>query len=143
MALEDFFPNLKSMSYVKVSCEDSSYNCIAWAFGVNDVWWEPLPAEGYYWPGKLYDYSIEALIKMCEQLGYMKCENAEYEDGFEKIAIYGGKTNYTHMARQLENGKWTSKIGDFEDIEHDFLEALVGKEYGEVKCVMRKKNDKK
>lgn len=141
MTLEDLFPNLKSMGYMKVSCEDSSYNCIAWAFGVNDTWWEP--TEGYYWPGKLYNCTVEALVKICEQFGYAKCENAEYEDGFEKVAIYGDKKNYTHMARQLGNGKWTSKLGGLEDIEHDLLDALVGTEYGEVKCIMRKKKDDK
>ena len=44
----------------------------------------------------------------------------------------------------LHYGKWTSKIGALEDIEHDSLEALIGAEYSIVKHIMiRKINEKK
>ena len=32
----------------------------------------------------------------------------------------------THIARQLPNGRWTSKFGNWEDIEHTTLAALDG-----------------
>jgi hypothetical protein len=47
------------------------------------------------------------------------------------------------MAKQLPNGKWSSKCGDLEDIEHD-LEALIGRDskregYGTIACFMKRK----
>jgi hypothetical protein len=42
------------------------------------------------------------------------------------------------IARQLSNGKWTSKLGQDEDIEHENLEGLVGEIYGSVVCIMKK-----
>jgi hypothetical protein len=45
---------------------------------------------------------------------------------------------WTHAARQLDNGKWTSKLGQLEDIEHESLEALSGAVYGSVVQVLKK-----
>ena len=45
----------------------------------------------------------------------------------EKLAIYGDEHGFTHVARQLENGRWTSKLGEQWDIEHE-LEAVAGQE---------------
>jgi len=53
------------------------------------------------------------------------CDSAEVEPQFQKLAIYarddgqhdGGQP--THVARQFPNGRWTSKIGELEDIEHE------------------------
>ena len=36
----------------------------------------------------------------------------------------------THAALQLESGAWTSKLGDFEDIEHVTVDAVNGPLYG-------------
>jgi hypothetical protein len=44
-----------------------------------------------------------------------------------------------HVSRQLESGKWTSKIGRLEDIEHPTLAALEGKEYGKAKVMLKRK----
>ena len=56
--------------------------------------------------------------------GYHECDNADFEDGYEKVAIYADATGPSHMARSLPNGKWTSKIMKMEDIEHATLAAL-------------------
>jgi hypothetical protein len=45
----------------------------------------------------------------------------------------------THMARQLSNGNWTSKLGDAEDIEHAQLEQLEGDIYGVAYQFLRRK----
>ncbi|MCI0637958.1 MAG: hypothetical protein L0Y72_23715 [Gemmataceae bacterium] len=37
----------------------------------------------------------------------------------------------THAARQLPTGRWSSKLGPSEDIEHD-LHALEGEIYGTI-----------
>ncbi len=61
------------------------------------------------------------------------------EGGVTKVAIYGDidADSWTHAARQLPNGKWTSKLGDFEDIEHDTPEGLVGSLYMNLTCIMK------
>jgi len=63
-----------------------------------------------------------------ETLVFSLCQEAEYEIGFEKIAIHvDSKGKPTHAARQLISGLWTSKLGEFVDIEHpiDGLETLI------------------
>ena len=46
-------------------------------------------------------------------------EDGPLQDGYEKIAIYALDGEPTHAARQLDTGRWTSKLGKHEDIEHD------------------------
>lgn len=64
-------------------------------------------------------------------LGYRPCESADAEPDVEKVAIYGTPELPLHTARQLPPGRWTSKLGPREDIEHD-LDGLEGDEYGRV-----------
>jgi len=135
--LQSLFPGLNSGNYAETSEETDQYNCIAWAAGSDDAWWEP--ADPYYWPdGIPTDDRLENLVKVFEGMGYQICDDGRLEAGFEKIAVYGGGGVYEHAARQLVNGKWTSKIGGFEDIEHDTVEALEGNEYGKVIHYMRR-----
>src|SRR5205807_1571826 len=77
-------------------------------------------------------------IRLYESLGYQACSEATLEAGFEKVAIFGDPMGYSHAARQLPDGWWTSKIGGMEDIEHATPDALVGDEYGVVVQVMRR-----
>lgn len=68
----------------------------------------------------------------------MVCPDAVLEEGYEKVAIYasrGGEA--THAARQLPNGRWTSKCGENIDIEH-VLEGLEGPAYGEVAKILKR-----
>ena len=57
-------------------------------------------------------------------LGYVRSDNSRLEPGFEKVALYADGGSPKHMARQLPDGKWTSKCGGAEDITHDTLDAL-------------------
>lgn len=43
----------------------------------------------------------------------------------------------THAARQLPNGRWTSKLGFLEDIEHD-LHDVAGEAYGTVVVLLKR-----
>ncbi len=57
--------------------------------------------------------------------------------GIEKVAIFGitepgVRIRPTHASRQLLNGKWTSKMGPLEDIEHSPESAVGGPSYGKV-----------
>jgi hypothetical protein len=46
------------------------------------------------------------------------------------VALYAdGQGVPLHAARQWPDGRWTSKLGAMEDIEHA-LQDLVGSEYG-------------
>jgi hypothetical protein len=68
----------------------------------------------------------------------MPCEGSGLEVGFEKIALYALPDGEpTHAARQLLSGKWTSKLGRWQDIEHE-LEGLVCDRYGTVKQVLKR-----
>jgi hypothetical protein len=71
-------------------------------------------------------------------LGYEICASAELETGFDKIALFADtRGDPRHASRQLPNGRWTSKLGQLDDLEHD-LRDLEGAEYGSVVRVMRK-----
>lgn len=133
---ESNFPNLFVSGYQVTSPEDA-YNCIAWAAGEEntDEWWDPFAfGHGHYWPQRLErNAEIETFVKLYAiHGGYAPCENGGFEPGFEKIAIFAGKDReVTHAARQLRDGTWTSKLGDWEDINHRELGGLSGNLYGE------------
>jgi hypothetical protein len=51
------------------------------------------------------------------------------EIGIEKIALYLKNGAPSHAARQLPDGKWSSKLGEADDITHT-LDGLNGDRYG-------------
>jgi hypothetical protein len=56
-----------------------------------------------------------------------------------KVAIYADNFNKpTHAARQLDNGFWTSKLGQHFDVTHTIFSMENGV-YGNVAFFMRKK----
>ena len=138
--IERFFPNLSTSPYSITSPAEKGYNCIAWAAGDSNAWWEPDRLSTYFWPDSIPRvYTVDAYVKAFESLGFTRCQDACYEDGFEKVAIYvlsDGKP--AHAARQLGSGVWTSKLGISEDIEHGKLEALEGPIYGIVAVVLKR-----
>lgn len=96
----------------------------------------------YYWPhGVPRQLTLEGYAQAFKTLGYTPCDTSEVESGFEKIAIYVDHNTGvpTHAARQLPDGKWTSKLGKLEDIEHETLEGLTGSAYGSVRVILRRK----
>jgi hypothetical protein len=130
------FPRLAANRYRRTSPPDLSYNCVAWAAGDTKHWWQP----GIHWPVQTArdDYGVDALERAFASLGYEACPDERLEPGFEKVAVYGYGFFYTHAARQLPDGKWTSKLGKAEDIEHDSPEDVAGGIYGEVVQVMKR-----
>ena len=120
------------------------YNCVAWAADRDTTkWWEPSGEPFDHWPdGIPYDYAFENYVLVFEARGYLKCEDAILEEGYEKVAIYKSKDGwFTHVARQLQNGKWTSKLGPQEDIEHSTPHGLESPGYGEVEVILKRKRD--
>ncbi|HEV3083903.1 MAG TPA: hypothetical protein VGY66_29240 [Gemmataceae bacterium] len=72
------------------------------------------------------------------------CAGPELESGFEKIAVYALASGApTHAARQLPSGAWLSKLGDLQDIEHQTLEALEGRDYGKAVRFLRRPRQEK
>ena len=56
------------------------------------------------------------------------------------MAVFADPTGPTHAARQLADGRWSSKLGRREDIEHvlDALAGVDGDEYGQVVQVLKR-----
>lgn len=133
------FPGLAKDGYRVTSPATPRYNCIAWAASRNDRFWWP-NAYGYWPPTVVRAETLHAFIAAYETIGYRQCADGRVELRFEKIAIFvgaGGKP--THAARQLDRGKWTSKLGPNVDIEHATPEALSGTSYGNVATFMRRR----
>lgn len=139
--LELYFPNLAPAGYQITSPITPDYNCIAWAAeSTTNPWW-PVALNPYFWPVAIPStVSIQTFVDGFTTLGYEPCENSEFEDGFEKVAIYADQNGEpTHMARQLESGAWTSKLGNLEDIEHQTLGGVEGDSYGQAVRFLKRK----
>lgn len=137
--LEAAFPGLVGSSYAVTSPATSAYNCIAWAAGETDRWWWPDPMGVSYWPaGVAREESLSAFLAAYATLGYSPTSDAAFEPNVGKVAIYARSGLPTHAARQLPNGRWTSKLGQAEDVEHE-LPALVGSLYGEVAAILARR----
>ncbi len=138
--IEQSFPNLQRCGYSVTSPATLDYNCIAWAANDTEAWWEPDPLDLSYWPlGIPRSYTLDAYIEAYKTLGYSVCEDAENENNFEKIAIYADSNGKpTHAARQLNSGKWTSKLGRLEDIEPLSLDSLAGPHYGSLAVILKR-----
>ena len=84
--------------------------------------------------------SLASFIAAFALLGYEVATSAEHELTFEKVAILASSDGTpTHMARQLANGSWTSKLGSLEDIAHIDLHGVAGSDYGEVVAILRRR----
>ena len=115
------------------------YNCIGWACGSDSLSLWP-GSEYHEWsPDLPQEETIPSFIALFEQEGYQLCDTPDFEDGFEKIAIFAKDNEPTHAARQVEGGRWTSKMGyRGVDIEHDGLEAIEGPYYGHAIVFLRR-----
>lgn len=130
------FPRLTADNHRVTSPYDPDYNCIAWSANDTERWWQP----GDYWPVTWPedDCGIGALERAFLAIGYEPCPDGSLEAGFEKVALYGAPLIYTHASRQLPSGKWTSKLGKAQDIEHDTPHDVGGGLYGEVAGFMKR-----
>jgi len=120
---------------------DEDYNCIAWAAGDTEIWWWPIAGhKPNYWPDEApRSLTVEAFINAFATRRYTPCDTPNLEPGFEKVALYVDSQNVPkHMARQLANGKWSSRLGEHLDIEHPTLDGLEGNIYGKAKVFMRR-----
>jgi len=133
--LKRLFPGTTPSNCTCTSPATDKYNCIAWAYGIDNNWCQP----GWFWPISRQDNTIDAYVELFSSIGYVYCKGASYEEGFEKIALYTKDGEPKHAARQLPTGKWTSKLGQNIDIEHDYPEVLNGPNYGVASIFMKRK----
>ncbi len=138
--LQAVFPKFADASFRVTSDRNHGCNCIAWAAGVAHQRWWPLknPDEAFWPEGVPRVATLESFQAAFATLGYAVCGNEEFEAGAEKIALFADAMAVpTHAARQLANGRWTSKLGKAEDIEHE-LHDLEGEVYGSVVLLMKR-----
>jgi hypothetical protein len=122
---ENAFPLLFLAGYDVKSPRSWTYNCIAFAADREDLWWWPDQYGMAFWPpGVPREVTVAAFIQAYESEGYEQCDDGTFVEGYEKIAIYEKDGDPTHAAKQTPEGKWKSKLGPWEDIEHNSLEAL-------------------
>ena len=138
-------PGLERSGFRDTSDHTDEYNCVAWALHETDRWWSHIDLLGHYWPSSLErGASIAAYLSLFASEGFERCDDGDLVDGSEKIALFADGDEFTHVARQLPSGRWTSKLGRDCDIEHE-LEALVAVRslmssyrYGEVVAFMQR-----
>jgi hypothetical protein len=145
---QDEFPQLNDTNGLITSPPSRRYNCIAWAAGNNTQWWWPdaamIAQRLCYWPPNApIDLTFDAFLQAYGTLGYQQCQDGALEPGFEKIALYGqrnasGSIEPTHAALQLPDGRWTSKLGSYEDVEHDTTADIDCPAYGKALYYMRR-----
>jgi hypothetical protein len=137
--LELRYPNLGLTEYTVTSPKSQAYNCFAWVVEDRERWWQPTPEDEFYWvEGVSMEETLSAYIEAYQTLGYAIFDTATLEAGYEKIALYIDDEGIpVHATKQLATGKWSSKLGWLEDIEHE-LEGLTGERYGQVGQVLKK-----
>jgi hypothetical protein len=122
------FPRLaEKVNFEFTSPHTYDYNCVAWADNKQDDW-----TQFYDNQGNLILAAGRYIQHFLDQ-GFFEIDNGDFELGEQKVAIYINSItgHFKHVARQLENGRWTSKLGDWEDIEHTEVGVLLGPSYGD------------
>jgi hypothetical protein len=146
------WPNLRSVRFTVndvTSKHTSLYNCIAYAAKDETQPWWPVPeammrqpgARYFHWPVKrVYPATVENFFEAFKTRGYKPCKTEKREFGYEKVAIYVDVNDeIKHMARELGDGVWFSKLGDCQDIRHNALEGVESAGYGQARHFMRKR----
>ena len=135
------FPKLSKTKNKVTSDSDTSYNCIAYAAGITTKKYWPTFHPDYYWPPGLPKIeTIETLIRFYETLGYKIVDDGSggnYKEGFEKLAIFAVRGAPKHAAIQVGPNRWSSKLGNWYDIEHT-IGAVSGGDYGEIAVFMER-----
>jgi hypothetical protein len=140
--LELLFPALSASDYSRSSEADPAYNCFAFAVHDTKQYWQKVAVRGYYWPLERDD-RLEDWIEALRLHNFVVTDDWSLEADFEKVCIFvNDDGSPEHVSRQLASGKWTSKIGRLEDIEHSTLAGLEGREYGKSKVMLKRKRPK-
>lgn len=135
---QEGLPNLLSDGMRRTSDDTKRYNCIAWAADDDRRnWW---PVKPNFWPkGVSRVLRLQSFIDAYATVGYVTCDDGDYELTYEKVVIYCKDNGEpTHAARQLDTGLWTSKLGKWWDVEHRTPQGAEGPGYGAVTQYVRR-----
>lgn len=145
------FPGLKPGEYKFVhGSERTNGNCIALSLNIPSPWIWPT-AKGYvpsinstmaseFWPRKLSnDYTLDNFLNMYQLFGFEQTDEAGYEEGYWKNAIYGhNESDITHAAHLLQDGTCVSKLGAGPLLIHQ-PKAIEGYTYGRIITYVKRK----
>jgi hypothetical protein len=131
--IKDICPQLERDPHFRIASPvDLGQNCFGFAAG-DARRWDPAPVmsptrAGIYWPPGVPSLNtVNAFIQAYETIGYTQCDDDQYEEGYEKVAVYISDSDEPlHAARQQEGGIWASKLGGGNDIEHGSPETIEG-----------------
>ena len=129
-----------SGEYEERSPINPAYNCVAFAAGDTGHFWSPTAMDGCSWPADApADDTVDGVMAALACVGFVKCTDATFEDGHEKVALFAAEDRPTHAARQdTDSEVWLSKLGKEYDIAHANLNDVGGEEYGEPVKYMRR-----
>ena len=135
--LRDHLPNMKDDDAKFTSMNTWDYNCVGYAVGDYN-WWQHENIRESYWPPNVKrDGFAHNYVEALKTVRFEVCDSGEYESEYEKIAIYHKGGKFKHVALQLSDVLWGSKLGEYEDIEHRFSE-IEGGSYGKIYCYMKR-----
>ena len=83
-------------------------------------------------------HEVDAVVAALATVGYVPCVDDGYEPGFEKAAVYARSGLPTHAARQLADGRWSSKMGQDCTVSHATPSGVEGLVYGSVVAYLRR-----
>jgi hypothetical protein len=135
MSMEEIrqsFPLLTLENHQQTSDSDFNYNCLAFALGDTQNWWDPPAQFGIYWPlGFSPDHTVETAKQIIRLSGYTVEVEKDSNPHTDAVAIYADGDEWTHFAK-FTGGQWFSKLGEDHDISHLSLDLLEGDLYGKV-----------
>ena len=123
---ERWFPQLAVEDYSVTSPATDRYNCFAWVLRLTNTWVEP---------------NEDDPLALFRESGFSNASDAELAPGWEHVAVYADEQGVTHAALQLPSGRWTSKLGSWEDIEHERPDSLRGPLYGDRVTILRSRRE--
>ena len=138
-----WFPKLGDDPNFKITSDCTpAYNCIGWALGMNDVWVgldHPTNYAWNWWPeGVPCNEKKESLIALFEYFGFTRCDNANMENNYDKVALYADEQGWTHAAKVIGEGVLHSKIGTAWDINHGDDDIFSDTSYGSIFVFMKR-----
>jgi hypothetical protein len=135
--VENDFPALAGKDY-GLSDEDFNHNCLAFALGDVNNWWEPPHGHGRYWPpGFSEDVSVKTVEAIIRTHGFTEEISKDTPPETDAVAIFAIGDEWTHFARFSE-GAWASKLGEGHDVAGVALDDLVVDAYGTVTKILRR-----
>ena len=87
--IHEDFPGLTGDNHKETSPRDFNYNCLAFAVGDLNNWWEPPSQFGNYWPpGFPEDVTVETAVAILRVHGYGVEAGPGSDPGGDAVAIF-------------------------------------------------------